>query len=269
MFIEPDAKQVEASKKVGAPVVELVRALIAMRSRPMTRQKRRPELARLQKAAFEASKLGLEVHAGHGISYKNVGAIAAIPELVELNIGHFLIGEAVFVGLETSVRQMRALMNQAREPRIMTTWADYRHLGHRHHRHPPHRARAPVTVCVFKSACSPRKNAPMRSTARALMPQLWQNALPAKEACAKALGTGLGQGVSWQDIGVVRQKFGPPSLEIKGKAAEHLARLTPKGLAPKIHISLTDDHPQALAFVVISAVVVMRLPLSRRPAIPE
>jgi holo-[acyl-carrier protein] synthase len=75
----------------------------------------------------------------------------------------------------------------------------------------------------------------------------------AKEACAKALGTGLGQGVSWQDIGVVRQKYGPPSLALTGKALAHLQRLTPAGFEPKIHISLTDDQPQALAFVVISA----------------
>jgi holo-[acyl-carrier protein] synthase len=74
----------------------------------------------------------------------------------------------------------------------------------------------------------------------------------AKEACAKALGTGLGQGVSWQDIGVVRQKFGPPSLTLKGKAAKHLARLTPAGHSAGVHVSLTDDYPQALAFVVIS-----------------
>jgi holo-[acyl-carrier protein] synthase len=75
----------------------------------------------------------------------------------------------------------------------------------------------------------------------------------AKEACAKALGTGLGQGVAWKDIGVVRKKYGPPSLVLKGKAAKYLQLLTPEGLMPKIHVSLTDDHPQALAFVVISA----------------
>jgi holo-[acyl-carrier protein] synthase len=75
----------------------------------------------------------------------------------------------------------------------------------------------------------------------------------AKEACAKALGTGLGQGVGWKDIGVIRKKFGPPSLVLKGKAMVHLQRLTPEGLSPKIYVSLTDDHPQALAFVVISA----------------
>ena len=75
----------------------------------------------------------------------------------------------------------------------------------------------------------------------------------AKEACAKALGTGLGQGVAWRDIGVSRQKYGLPSLVLKGRAAAHLQRLTPEGLHPQIHVSLTDDHPQALAFVVISA----------------
>jgi holo-[acyl-carrier protein] synthase len=75
----------------------------------------------------------------------------------------------------------------------------------------------------------------------------------AKEACAKALGTGIGQGVGWQDIGVVRKKYGPPSLELKGRALQHLQRLTPSGFLPQIHLSLTDEHPQALAFVIISA----------------
>lgn len=75
----------------------------------------------------------------------------------------------------------------------------------------------------------------------------------AKEACAKALGTGLGQGVAWREIGVVRQRFGPPSLELTGKAQQRLQQLTPPGMKPQIHISLTDDMPQALAFVVISA----------------
>ncbi len=77
----------------------------------------------------------------------------------------------------------------------------------------------------------------------------------AKEACAKALGTGLGQGVRWKDIGVVRSRMGPPELQLAGGAAERLRKLTPQGLVPQVHVSLTDDHPQALAFVVISAVI--------------
>jgi pyridoxine 5-phosphate synthase len=72
------------------------------------------ELKRLQRAAAQADHLGLEVHAGHGLNYENVGAVAAIPEIAELNIGHYLVGEAVFIGLAEAVRKMREIMNRAR-----------------------------------------------------------------------------------------------------------------------------------------------------------
>jgi pyridoxine 5-phosphate synthase len=75
---------------------------------------RRAELARIEKAAAHAAKVGLECHAGHGLSYDTVGPIAAIPTIVELNIGHFLVGEAIFVGLAEAIRRMRALMDEAR-----------------------------------------------------------------------------------------------------------------------------------------------------------
>ena len=75
----------------------------------------------------------------------------------------------------------------------------------------------------------------------------------AKEACAKALGTGMRRGVFWRDMGVVNQRSGQPTLVLTGHAAEHLARLTPKGHAPRIHLTLSDEHPYALAFVVIEA----------------
>jgi pyridoxine 5-phosphate synthase len=120
MFIEPDVKQVEASKTAGAPVVELHTGAYCHAVETNDIAKAQNELQRLRTAAHEAAKLGLEVHAGHGITYKSVGAIAAIPELAELNIGHFLISEAVFTGLEQTVRQMRNLMNEARNPKVMT-----------------------------------------------------------------------------------------------------------------------------------------------------
>jgi holo-[acyl-carrier protein] synthase len=75
----------------------------------------------------------------------------------------------------------------------------------------------------------------------------------AKEACAKALGTGLRAGVFWRDMGVVNARSGAPTLKLTGGAAKRLAALTPPGLEPHIHLSLTDDHPYALAFVVIEA----------------
>jgi len=111
LFINPDAAQILAAWTAGAAAIELHTGTYALAKG--VAQKR--ELKRLQWAAQQAHKLGLEVHAGHGLTYDNVGAIAAIPEIVELNIGHFLVGEALFVGLAASVRQMRRLMDKARK----------------------------------------------------------------------------------------------------------------------------------------------------------
>ena len=74
------------------------------------------ELERIQAAAAYGASIGLEIHAGHGLTYENVKPIAAIPQIRELNIGHFLVGEAMFIGLEASIREMRRLMNEARAP---------------------------------------------------------------------------------------------------------------------------------------------------------
>jgi len=109
MFIDPDLRQLEASRAVGAAVVELHTGAYAHASGPA----RAGELARLQDAARSAVALGLECHAGHGLDYENVGPVAAIPEIVELNIGHFLMGEAMFVGLAASVAEMRKRMDAA------------------------------------------------------------------------------------------------------------------------------------------------------------
>ena len=113
MFIDADEAQVAASKAVGAHVVELHTGAYCEAVR-----ERRPQaealLRNLRAAAARARELGLEVHAGHGIDYETVKPIAAIPELAELNIGHFLIGEAIFIGLGPAIQRMRALMDEAR-----------------------------------------------------------------------------------------------------------------------------------------------------------
>ncbi len=114
LFIAPDEAQVEASARVGAQVVELHVGAYAEFCAAGDDAARDTELRKLFAAAALAQELGLEVHAGHGLNFANVGPIAAIPELVELNIGHFLIGEAVFVGLEAAIREMRRQMNLAR-----------------------------------------------------------------------------------------------------------------------------------------------------------
>jgi pyridoxine 5-phosphate synthase len=110
LFIEPDPRQIEAAIRLGAPVVELHTGRYA----ELDGDARAEELRRLADAAALAAKNGIEVHAGHGLTYDNVAPIAAIPQVKELNIGHFLIGEAIFVGLAESVRRMRAAMDEAR-----------------------------------------------------------------------------------------------------------------------------------------------------------
>jgi len=110
MFIEADRRQLDASKALGAPVVELHTGAYAH----ATGAARDTELKKIQDAAAYGASIGLEVHAGHGLTYENVKPIAAIAQLRELNIGHFLIGEAVFIGLEHSIRTMRRLMDEAR-----------------------------------------------------------------------------------------------------------------------------------------------------------
>jgi pyridoxine 5-phosphate synthase len=118
LFIDPDEKQIEAAKRVGAPVIEIHagayhEACAATRPDWIKR-----ELEFIRKAAGFAHSLGLEVHAGHGLTFRNVQPVAAIPVIRELNIGHFLIGEALFVGLRESVAEMKRLMQDARTGKL-------------------------------------------------------------------------------------------------------------------------------------------------------
>ncbi|MDK2760624.1 MAG: pyridoxine 5'-phosphate synthase [Sphingopyxis sp.] len=110
LFIEPDPRQIEAAMRLRAPVVEFHTGRYAH----VEGEERAAELRRLADAAALAWKNGIEPHAGHGLTYENVVPVAAIPQLAELNIGHYLIGEAIFTGLEDAVRRMRALMDEAR-----------------------------------------------------------------------------------------------------------------------------------------------------------
>jgi pyridoxine 5-phosphate synthase len=110
MFVDAETRQLEASNAVGAAVVELHTGAYAHASGA----ERMVELERLRAAARATAALGLECHAGHGLDYDSVGPVAAIHEVMELNIGHFLIGEAIFVGLAESVREMRRRMDAAR-----------------------------------------------------------------------------------------------------------------------------------------------------------
>lgn len=110
LFIEPKKDQIKAAKKIGADIVELHTGKYCSLSGAYQQQ----ELQKIMDAASFTSNVGLECHAGHGISYVTVEPIAAIPEIVELNIGHFLVGEAIFVGLSESIHQMKTLMDRVR-----------------------------------------------------------------------------------------------------------------------------------------------------------
>lgn len=110
LFIAPEERQIEAALRLRAPVVELHTGEYAH----ATGEARAVELKRIADMAALAAKNGIEPHAGHGLTFDNVQPIAAIPQLAELNIGHYLVGEAIFIGLAEAVRQMRDLMDAAR-----------------------------------------------------------------------------------------------------------------------------------------------------------
>ncbi len=110
LFIEPSIEQLDAAKALGAPVVELHVGAYC----DATGAAQEAELARIVAAAAHAHKIGLECHAGHGLTFETVKPVAAIPTITELNIGHFLIGEAIFVGLERAIGDMRRHMDEAR-----------------------------------------------------------------------------------------------------------------------------------------------------------
>ena len=110
LFIDPESRQLKAAKQLGAPVVELHTGAYC----DAAGAARERELQRLTAAAAMAESIGLECHAGHGLGFDTVGPIAAIRTIVELNIGHFLVGEAIFSGLDSAVKRMRAAMDKAR-----------------------------------------------------------------------------------------------------------------------------------------------------------
>ena len=114
LFVAADRRQVEAAGRVGAAVVELHTGGYCDAWVEGRTEARDAELRRLTEMAALAQEIGLEVHAGHGLAYDSVGPVAALPQVVELNIGHFLVGEAIFVGLAEAIRRMRSAMDAAR-----------------------------------------------------------------------------------------------------------------------------------------------------------
>jgi pyridoxine 5-phosphate synthase len=120
LFIAPEVAQIEAAARVGAPVIELHTGSWCDALREARDAVAAEEFARITGAAKLAYGLGLEVHAGHGLDYASAEAIAALPEIVELNIGHYMIGEAIFDGLDAVVRAMRVAMERGRARRQAT-----------------------------------------------------------------------------------------------------------------------------------------------------
>ncbi|HUF56487.1 MAG TPA: pyridoxine 5'-phosphate synthase [Thermohalobaculum sp.] len=114
IFIAADRRQIEAAERIGAPVVELHTGAYCDAHAEGRTDDRDAELGRLRDMAAYAHELGLEVHAGHGLTFETVAPVAVLPEVMELNIGHFLIGEAIFSGLDSAIRRMRELMDRAR-----------------------------------------------------------------------------------------------------------------------------------------------------------
>ncbi|MDZ7710352.1 MAG: pyridoxine 5'-phosphate synthase [Roseovarius sp.] len=114
IFIAADMRQIDAAHRIGAQVIELHTGAYCDAHAEGRFEDRDRELESLREMAAYAHSLGLEVHAGHGLTYDTVGPVAAFPEVAELNIGHFLIGEAIFLGLAPAIAEMRRLMDEAR-----------------------------------------------------------------------------------------------------------------------------------------------------------
>jgi pyridoxine 5-phosphate synthase len=114
LFIAPEARQIEAAAALGVPVIEIHTGAWCEAVLGHERARAAAEFDRIRHGAALADRLGLEVHAGHGLDYLTADAIAGVPEIVELNIGHFLIGEAIMGGIEAVVRRMRAVMDRGR-----------------------------------------------------------------------------------------------------------------------------------------------------------
>ena len=114
LFVDPAPEQIDAAAAAGAPVIEIHTGAYFEACQATTPERIKAELELIRQGAERAASLGLEVHAGHGLTFHNVQPVAAIPEIAELNIGHFLMGEAVFMGLAEAVKEMKRLMADAR-----------------------------------------------------------------------------------------------------------------------------------------------------------
>ena len=173
---------------------------------------------------------GLEVHAGHGLDYATAETIAALPEIVELNIGYYMIGEAMFVGLAETVRDDAC--GDGPRPRaasagmiigIGSDLIDIRRVAKVIERHGER-----FLDRIFTEA--ERAKAERRAKNEKMVVATYAKRFAAKEACSKALGTGIRHGVWWRDMGVVNLPGGRPTMRLTGGALARLEALTPAGL---------------------------------------
>ena len=253
LFIAAQPAQIEAAAALGAPVIEIHTGAWCDALAGERRAEAEAEWQLIRAGAVLAASFGLEVHAGHGLDYASAETIAALPQIVELNIGHFLVGEAVFEGLAETVKFMRAAMDRGRtEGSAHDHRARLRHgrrAAHRAHHRAPRRAFSRAHLHAAERAKAER---------RANRVETYAKRFAAKEACSKALGTGFRSGVFWRDMGVVNLPSGRPTMQLTGGALKRLQAITPAGCEAKIDVSLTDEGPTAQAIVIISAVTEKR-----------
>jgi holo-[acyl-carrier protein] synthase len=229
--------QIETAAAIGAAVIEIHTGAWCEAVTAGDAAAGAAEFERIARGAALAKSAGLEVHAGHGLDFITAERIAALPEIVELNIGHFLIGEAVFDGLADAVRPMII--------GIGSDITDVRRIAKVIDRH-GERFIDRIFTSTERAKAEKRRN----------RIETYAKRFAAKEACAKALGTGFRAGVWWRDMGVINLPSGRPTLELTGGAKRRLEAITPAGYEARIDLTITDEGPMAHAFVVISAIAV-------------
>ena len=258
LFIAADPRQIEMAAKLRAPVIEIHTGGWCDAVVDGHTAKADAEWQRIVEGARLARSAGLEVHAGHGLDYETAETISGLPEIAELNIGYFMIGEAIFVGLGETVRAMRSAMDRGRKQldergqgMIIGIGSDLIDItphcqGHRTPWRPfprPHLHR-----CRTRQGGAPRQQ---REDGGGDLRQ----AVCRQGSLLQGAGYRNQRGVWWRDMGVVNLPGGRPTMRLTGGALARLQQITPDGLEAQIDLSITDDWPLAQAFVIISAVV--------------
>ena len=260
LFIAAEPRQIEAAVSVGAPVIEIHTGAWCDALAEDQMEAAEAEWLRICEGAKLARQAGLEVHAGHGLNFETAEAIAALPEIAELNIGHFLVGEAMFSGL--SRRREGNACGHGPRPRqdaamiigIGSDLIDVRRIEKVIERHGDR----------FLDRIFTDSRAGARGTAGQEHRDLRQAICRQGGLLQGARHRDQRAGVWWRDMGVVNLPSGRPTMQLTGGALARLAAITPAGCEARIDLTITDEGPMAQALVVISAV---RAP--RRESVPS